>query len=295
MATIKEIRDRISSITDIMKITNAMYLISSSNLKKAKRNLENTEPYFEKLQTTIHHILRHTPEIEGYKYFDQRTDKQGDNRSYGYIVVTADKGLAGAYNHNVLKMAEDEMNKHKNTSLFVVGQIGRMYFQRRKVNIDGEFLYTAQNPTLYRARSMAETVIDLYERGFLDEVYIIYTKMIGGAKSEPQMIKILPVERDDFNNPKKKPSNNIATFRPSPERVLNHLVPNYLKGLIYGVLIEAFSAEQNARMSAMSAATDAAKEAIGSLSLEYNRARQAAITQEITEIVGGANAQKSQD
>ena len=114
-------------------------------------------------------------------------------------------------------------------------------------------------------------------------------------KMEPEVLKLFPMEREDFKNPLKKQSHNIATFRPSPEQVLDHLIPNYIKGLLYGVLIEAFSCEQNARMTAMSSATDAAKESITELSLQYNRARQAAITQEITEIVGGANAQKNSD
>lgn len=292
MAGMKEIRDRINSVEEIMKITNAMYLISSSNLRKAKKNLENTVPYFDKLQSTLHNILLHTPDLEGYKYFDNRTAKR--HKMYGYIVVTADKGLAGAYNHNVLKLAETEMSKHKNTCLFVVGQIGRHYFSRKNVTIDGEFLYTAQNPTLYRARSMAETIIDLFERDYLDEVYVIYTKMITPMKMEPEMLKLFPLEREDLLNTLNKQKYGTATFRPTPEKVLDHLVPNYVKGLLYGVLIEAFSSEQNARMTAMSSATEAAKDSIKELSLQYNRARQAAITQEITEIVGGANAQKSE-
>lgn len=293
MAGMREIRERIASVSEIMKITNAMYLISSSNLKKAKKRLENTEPYFEKLQSTIHHILLHTPEFE-HKYFDQREEKKPEYKMIGYIVVTADKGLAGAYNHNVLKLAEQEMAKHKNTCLFVVGQIGRHYFSRKNVTIDAEFLYTAQNPTLYRARAIAETVTDLFERKYLDEVYVIYTKMINSMDMEPEMLKLFPLEREDFEHPLQKQDHDIVTFRPSPEKVMDHLVPNYMKGLIFGVLVEAFSSEQNARMTAMSGATTSASEMIKELSLQYNRARQAAITQEITEIVSGANAQKDE-
>ena len=273
MAGMREIRERIASVSEIMKITNAMYLISSSNLKKAKKRLENTEPYFEKLQSTIHHILLHTPEFE-HKYFDQREEKKPEDKMIGYIVVTADKGLAGAYNHNVLKLAEQEMAKHKNTCLFVVGQIGRHYFSRKNVTIDAEFLYTAQNPTLYRARAI--------------------TKMINSMDMEPELLKLFPLEREDFEHPLQKQDHDIVTFRPSPEKVMDHLVPNYMKGLIFGVLVEAFSSEQNARMTAMSGATTSASEMIKELSLQYNRARQAAITQEITEIVSGANAQKDE-
>ena len=289
MPGMKEIRDRITSVNEIMKITNAMYLISSSHLRKAKQNLENTVPYFEKLQSTIKDILLHTPDME-HKFFDKRPEKKDDERMIGYIVVTADKGLAGSYNHNVLKLAENELRNHKNTSLFLVGQIGRHYFSKKNFFIDGEFLYTAQNPTIYRARSMAESVTDLFERKILDEVYVIYTKMLTSMTMEPEILKLFPLERKNFEetNPTKK--HNAANFSPNPETVMDHLVPNYIKGLLYGVLIEAFSSEQNSRMMAMSAATDAAKKSIKSLSLEYNRARQAAVTQEITEIVGGANA-----
>ena len=290
MASMKEIRERISSVQQIMKITNAMYLISSSNLKRAKKNLENTVPYFEKLQSTIYQILIHSPELN-CKYFDKREDIKPEDKTIGYIVITADKGLAGAYNHNVLKMVEVELAKHKNTCLFLVGQMGRHYFKRKNVTVDGEFLYTAQDPTLYKARSIAEAVTKLYVEKHLDEVYIVYTKMISPMKMEPQMIKIFPLEVDDFYNSKKQ-SHNIAEFKPSPEEVMNYLVPNYVKGLIYGVLVESFSCEQNSRMTAMNGATESAKEIIQTLSLEYNRARQSSITQEITEIVGGANSQK---
>lgn len=292
MTNVREIKDRMGSINDIMKITNAMYLISSSKLKKAKKSLEATVPYFDQLQSTIHHILKHTPEFE-HVYFDSRSNKPEDKKTYGYIVVTGDKGLCGSYNHNVLKLAEQEMSKHKNTSLFIIGQVGRQYFSRRKVMIDGEFLYTAQNPTLYRARSIAESLTDLYLNEALDEIYVIFTKMITAAKMEPEVIRLLPMERERFKTAAGRTPHHDAVFSPSPEKVMDHLVPNYLKGLLYGVLIEAFSSEQNARMTAMDSATSSAKDMIKELNLLYNRARQAAITQEITEIVSGAKSQQN--
>ncbi len=291
MANMREIRERISSIDDIMKITNAMYLISSSKMKKAKKNLAATVPYFEHLQSTIHHILKHS-EVFDHVYFDDRVKKPESEKTYGYIVVTGDKGLCGAYNHNVLKLAEAELQKHENNCLFVVGQIGRQYFTRRKVMVDGEFLYTAQDPTLYRARSIAETIIDLFLKERLDEVYIIYTKMITSVKMEPEVLKVLPMEHEDFSEAKGRTPKDILTFSPSPEKVMDHLVPNYIKGLVYGSLIEAFSSEQSARMTAMDAATTSAKDMIKDFNLLYNRARQAAITQEITEVVSGAKSQK---
>lgn len=278
------------SIEEIMKITNAMYLISSSKMKKARRNLEATQPYFEKLQTTIHHILDHLPDFR-HPYFDPHKDVPAQERKRGYIVITSDKGMAGAYNHNVLKLAEETMEQGENNSLFVVGQLGRMYFTRKKYMIDGEFLYTAQNPTLHRARSIAETVTGLFEKRLLDEVYVVYTDMAHSAKLEPKVLKLLPLERGSFHQGDGKFHQDLV-FSPSVEQVMDHLVPNYLKGLLYGAMVEAFCSEQSARMTAMKSATDSAGDMIRELSLTYNRARQAAITQEITEIVSGANSMK---
>ena len=291
MASAREIQSRMQSIKDTMKITSAMYMISSSKMQKAKKSLADTEPFFFAQQNAVARFMKSVPDTNNI-FFGR--DIPDDRKKRGYLVITADKGLAGAYNHNVLKLAEQEMAKHKNTCLFVVGQIGRHYFSRKNVTIDAEFLYTAQNPTLYRARAIAETVTDLFERKYLDEVYVIYTKMINSMDMEPEMLKLFPLEREDFEHPLQKQDHDIVTFRPSPEKVMDHLVPNYMKGLIFGVLVEAFSSEQNARMTAMSGATTSASEMIKELSLQYNRARQAAITQEITEIVSGANAQKDE-
>ena len=291
MTNMREIRSRMKSIQDIMKITNAMYLISSSKLKKARKSLTATEPYFETLQTTIQDILMRIPDIE-HSAFDMRTDVKEEDKKRGYIVITADKGLAGAYNHNIIKLAEKEMNKGKNNFLFAVGQVGRRYFAKKNVTVDVEFLYTAQNPTLHRARIIAATIIELYERKELDEVYIIYTKMITPMKAEAEMLQVLPLQKSRFDKVTGKRFNETAVFNPSPEKVMDKVVPNYIKGLIYGTLVEAFSSEQNARMMAMEAATTSAKEMISDLSLMYNRARQAAITQEITEIASGAKCAK---
>ena len=236
MAGMREIRERIASVSEIMKITNAMYLISSSNLKKAKKRLENTEPYFEKLQSTIHHILLHTPEFE-HKYFDQREEKKPEDKMIGYIVVTADKGLAGAYNHNVLKLASEQLEKGGQNKLFVVGELGRQYFMKKDVNIDGEFSYTVQNPTLYRARHIGLQLIDEYVREELDEVYIIYTKMINAFKMEADMFQLLPLQREEYTHKNLKGYSDRMTFHPSVESVLNSLIPNVVCGFVYGALV----------------------------------------------------------
>lgn len=289
MTNMREIRSRMKGIREIMKITNAMYLISSSKLKKSRKSLNATLPYFEKIQSTIDDILIRTPHMHQV-YFERREEIPADNRKIGYIVITADKGLAGSYNHNVIKRAEEEMAKNKNNLLFVVGQVGRQYFTRKNVQIDLEFLYTAQNPTLYRARNISETILELFEKGHLDDVYIIYTKMITSMKSEVECVRILPFERKKLE--RRLAGYQHAKFEPSPEEVMNHLIPNYIKGLIFGMLVESFSSEQQARMMAMEAATNSAKDMIKDLDLLYNRARQSAITQEITEIVSGAKSLK---
>lgn len=291
MANMTEIRSRMKSIQETMKITNAMYLISSTKLRKAREKLDATAPYFELLQSTIKDILFHSPDIN-HTFFDQRKKIKPEDKKRGYVVMTADKGMAGAYNHNVLKLAEEKLAKGNNNTLFVIGQMGRQYFMRKKVRIDGEFLYTAQDPSMWRARNIAETLVDLYRMENLDEIYIIYTKMITPLKSEPEIIQILPLKRQSFEemNVELEKYHKIADYSPSPKVVMDHLVPNYVKGLIYGALVESFSSEQNARMMAMQGATDSARDMIKELSLLYNRARQAAITQEITEIVSGAKA-----
>ncbi len=213
---------------------------------------------------------------------------------YGYVVVTGDKGLCGAYNHNIVKLAEQEIAKHKNTCLFVIGSMGRAYFEARGMNVDTEFLYTAQDPAMYRARRIQETITDMFLKKRIDEIHVIYTKL---EKSQeiPQMLKLFPLEREHFEERRvaDEMRHSTAVFEPSPEAVMDNLVPNYVKGLIFGILTEAFCSEQNARMTAMDSATGSARDMIAELTLDYNRARQAAITQEITEIASGARSQKN--
>lgn len=299
MANIREIRERIASIQQILKITNAMYLISSSKLKKARNALDSTEPYFYKLQETIESVLEHTPHVR-QRYFDRRSTIPEEKRKKGYIVITGDKGLCGSYNHNILKYTEQKLESAAdldNCYLFVMGQVGRMYFQNRisagkKAYVDGEFLYTTQNPTLYRAAEIADIVLEKFKSGELDEVYLLYTDMVTSNLQEERTLQLLPFERRHFGKAadgtiKKLPK---ASFVPSPEKVMDYLIPNYAKGIIYGAMVEAFCCEQQSRMTAMDAATNSAKDMIRGLSLVYNRARQAAITQEITEVCGGAQS-----
>lgn len=291
MASIKEIRTHIKSVEQTLKITNAMYLISSSNLRKARKQLTDVEPYFMKIEATISDILHHSPEIS-HVFFDKRPGVQPEDRKIGYIVITGDKGLAGAYNHNILKLAEQKMSESAHTSLFVVGQVGRSYFQEHGVPIDVEFLYTAQDPNMGRARDMAELMLDLYLEERLDEVYIIFTKMVNSFQMEPTIHKLLPLDPDVFPEYDKNRDtyNRDVVYVPSVKAVMDRLVPGYVKGDIFGALVESYCSEQNSRMIAMKSSSDNARAMLQTLNLSYNRARQAAITQEITEVVGGAQA-----
>ena len=290
MASIKEIRTHIKSVEQTLKITNAMFLISSSNLQKARKQLTDVEPYFQKIGTTISDILHHSPEIN-HVFFDKRTHIPPEKRKIGYIVITGDKGLAGAYNHNILKLAEEKLRQSPNTSLFVVGQVGRSYFLEHDIPIDVEFLYTAQNPNVGRARDMAETMLELFRREQLDEVYMIFTRMVNSFQMEPTIHKLLPLDPDAFPQEEETSSyNRDVAYVPSVKAVMDRLVPGYVKGDIFGALVESYCSEQNARMTAMKSSSDNARAMLQTLSLSYNRARQAAITREITEVVGGAQA-----
>lgn len=292
MASAKEIQDRMRSIKDTLKITNAMYMISSSKLKKSKKMLADTEPYFYTLQSEMSRILRHLPDMNSI-YFKTNAEIPERKRKAGYIVITADKGLAGSYNHNILKLAEKELEKRDDYKLFVLGELGRHYFEQKGINIDKQFHFVVQDPSLSRARRIAEDLLKLYHENQLDELYIIYTTMVNAMQEEAQVAQLLPLKKTDFKIPVPIdiPLEGLA-LKPSAEEVMDHIVPNYVVGFVYGALVEAFSCEQNARMMAMEGATNSAKQMLKELDIEYNRARQAAITQEITEVIAGAKSQK---
>ena len=265
MANIREIQSRINSVKDTMKITNAMYMISSSKLTQARKKLADTEPYFYALQGEISRILRHLPELH-HSYFNKRENIPAEERKIGSIVITADKGLAGAYNHNIVKLEEEILSKPGQHKLFVVGELGRHYFAKKDVDIDTNFRYTVQKPTMHRARDISAVILDQFNNH----------------------------ERGDFGE-MKMPLNMYREeieLNPSPMDVMNSIVPSYINGMIYGCLVEAYASEHNARMMAMKSATDSAQDLIKDLSILYNRARQAAITQEITEVCAGARAQQ---
>ena len=292
MANTRELQSRMKSIKDTMKITSAMHMIASSNLQKAKKNLEETEPYFYTLQIMIAGILGHMQGGIEHQYFDERPEIKEADRKKGYIVVTADKGLAGGYNHNVIKLAQEFLDKPGHNELFVLGQLGRSYFQKKNVDVDTSFKYTVQKPTMHRARVIAEKMLDLFNRKELDEVHIIYTRMENAVEMVAETKQLLPLQSGAFCEVPAGIQLDEIPMLPTPKDVLDCIIPNYVTGIVYGALVEAYASEHNARMMAMKSATDSAKSLIHDLSIIYNRARQAAITQEITEVCSGARAQR---
>ena len=297
MANMREIRTRIDSVKDTMKITNAMYLISSSKLRKARSGRDAVSPYFESLQATISDILDRSPDLEG-TLFDASSmkEKESEDVKRCFIIITSDKGLAGSYNHNVFKIAEECMEKEAHPQLFVLGEVGRQYFAKKKMDVDMNFRFTVQKPTMHRARVISEEMIERYLKGELDEVYIIYTRMVNAVSMEAEMSQLLPLKKADFHTPAQVMVDihqEEIEMVPSAEEILNSMVPNYLHGFTYGCLVESYASEHNSRMMAMDAATSSAKDMLKDLSIQYNRVRQAAITQEITEVIGGAKAQKN--
>ncbi len=289
MANAREIQSRMKSIKDTMKITNAMYMISSSKLSKARTDLKNTEPYFFTMQDALAKILMESPDA-GNRFFDQRPDLAPEDRKKGYIVVTADKGMAGAYNQNLLKFLREHADQ--NDRFYVIGQVGYRALFRKDPRLVEDFHYGATAPTLQRARDITVDAIDDFKSGKLDEIYIVYTKIQNALTSEPVMERLLPLDRAHLTPAPKglgDPRGEVEMF-PDAWTVFEQTAPIYMHGMIFGAMTESFCAEQSARMTAMDSATKSAKDMIHDLELEYNRSRQGSITQEITEIIGGAAA-----
>ncbi|MCI8421922.1 MAG: ATP synthase F1 subunit gamma [Lawsonibacter sp.] len=294
MASTKEIKNHIKSVKDTQKITNAMYLIASTKLRKAKNELDRVRPYFEALRQEIKRIFRLAGIWVDSRYFFPLNNEGPLEGTYGCLVITADKGLAGAYNKNVLREAERLLEQHKDTKLFVVGEFGRRYCGQHGIPFERSFVYTAQNPTLERAREICALLLDQYDRGELTEIFVIYTDMANSLSAVAKTTRLLPFHRDSFATPDaEKPQEVRFEFIPSVTAVLDQEVQSYVSGFVYGALIDSFCSEQNARMTAMDAANRNAENLLAELSLQYNRVRQSAITQEITELSSGARAGQS--
>ncbi|MBP3631885.1 MAG: ATP synthase F1 subunit gamma [Oscillospiraceae bacterium] len=294
MASTSEIRRRIGSVRQTQKITHAMYLISQAKLRKAKQELDNTRPYFQALQTEIGRVFNADSTIESRYLIPADPNAKPLPGVPACLLITADKGLAGAYNQNVIRQGQQLMAEHPGTALYVVGEYGRRWFAQRGVPVEKSFLYTAQNPTLDRARHIAELLLDRFDAGEINSVWIIYTDMKNGLEATVHQAQVMPLHRERFHAATAATAGDaVYEFVPSAKAVLDNAVRSCLTGYIYSALVDSFCSEQSTRMTAMNAADQNAEELLKDLSVQFNRARQAAITQEITEVSAGERAQRS--
>ncbi len=294
MASTSEIRRRIGSVRQTQKITHAMYLISQAKLRKAKQELDNTRPYFQALQTEIGRVFNADSTIESRYLIPADPNAKPLPGVPACLLITADKGLAGAYNQNVIRQGQQLMVEHPGTALYVVGEYGRRWFAQRGVPVEKSFLYTAQNPTLDRARHIAELLLDRFDAGEINSIWIIYTDMKNGLEATVHQAQVMPLHRERFHAATAATAGDaVYEFVPSAKAVLDNAVRSCLTGYIYSALVDSFCSEQSTRMTAMNAADQNAEELLKDLSVQFNRARQAAITQEITEVSAGERAQRS--
>lgn len=292
MANAREIKDRIDGIKETQKITKAMYLISSAKMSKAKEELDKTRPYFNSLQAEIKRIFRTAGDVES-KYFYQDDSLNHPDGTFACLVITADKGLAGAYNQNVIKETNKVLEENPDTKLFVVGEYGRHYFSQKNIPIERSFLYTAQNPTMYRAREICDVLLAKFHSGAVSKILVIYTDYKNGFETECKNVRLIPFHKDQFRTHENEKVVSIPfEFAPSVSAVLNSIMRSYISGYIYSALIDSFCSEQQSRMTAMDGANRNAEKLLAELTVQYNRVRQGAITMSITEVSAGAKAQR---
>jgi F-type H+-transporting ATPase subunit gamma len=291
MANLRDIRVRMKSIAQTLKVTKAMNLISTAKLRKGRHLLMDTEPYFNRIQKTMANLLHSAGKVES-PYF---AENKGGRTCI--IAVSSDKGLAGGYNANIFRYVSEMCKTVSDPVLILIGNIGQRYFANSPYMVLENFSFASKVPTLDEASEIAEYIISQFDWGVFSEVRIVYTHMYNTLTLTPAENVILPFNEERMRRSsdsvfaeveKKKPLN--FEYIPSPEAVFNALAPQYIKGLIYGCLVEAYASEQSARMSAMDEATKNARDILDKQQLFYNHTRQAGITQEVTEIVSGSAA-----
>lgn len=284
MSSIAEVRHHIGVVQDTSKITNAMYLISSAKMKKAMRMHDQNLVYLKQVRANIRFIMENTDIEVQNPYYRRHGNKAG------YLVIAGDKGLCGSYNSEVLKLARRTMveSGQEQASLLTIGHMASDFFTRLGLTPDVSFLHIIQDPTLDNARALTHLLCDLFRSKELDEVYVVYTMMEKVGQLKPTVMRMLPILEEDFKDAEVLyPPTSGLQFHPSAPEALDAMVPHYLVGLVYSALVQSYASEHNARMTAMDAATRNANEMLGKLKLELNHARQAVITQEITEIIAG--------
>lgn len=278
----KDIKRRIKSVESTMQITKAMELVASSKLRKAKEKADKARPYYKELYDTMCVIQAENP-----KFLSPFT-KGGDEGKILLVVVAGDRGLAGGFNSNVFKMAEaraDELGGKEHVDVLTIGKKSVEFFDKRGYSIVERHPGIGENIKIHEAAYIADAIVSLYMKGVYSAAEIFYTEFVSAITQQAVTRPLLPVELRDI-----EVSKALPIYEPSVSEVFNHIVPRYITGMVFGAVVDSFASEQAARRNAMENASDNAGEMISNLSLMYNRARQASITQEITEIVSGASA-----
>jgi len=278
----KDIKRRMKSVESTMQITKAMELVASSKVRRAKERVEASRPFFDTLFETIRGVA-----ASGSEFQSIYTQARPVHRS-GFVVIAGDRGLAGGYNTNVLNFAL-EMIGDKEPVIIPVGRKTADFFAKRGIQVLQTPYPSIEEMDMDGAIDLGRMVGNLYCKGDIDELYIVYTEFVSMLSQQPACRKMLPLSFEETDGRGKPPARDTL-FEPSAAAVFDEIVPQYVGGLLFGAISESFASEQSARRMAMEAATDNAEEMIADLSLRYNRARQGSITQEITEIVGGAEA-----
>ena len=284
MASMREIKRRKSSIASTQQITKAMKLVSTVKLQRAKGKAEATRPYFDCMYDTVAKMLSKSGNID-HPYL-----KSSSSAKKAVIVITSNRGLAGGYNNNIVKLITgDETFDKENTEIFALGKKGRDTLESRGYQIALDQSEVMNGPIYTDAMELSKLLLEKFEEGEIGEIYLAYTVFKNTVTHIPTMLKLLPVEIEAKEEAKEEMSVPM-NYEPDEEEVLGMIIPKYVTSLIYGAMMEAVASENGARMQAMDSATSNAEEMIQKLSLDYNRARQGSITQELTEIIAGAQA-----
>lgn len=282
MASMRDIKRRKQSISSTQQITKAMKLVSTVKLQKAKTRAEQADPYFNHMYKTVSSILAKSANIN-HPYL-----QAGESTKKAVVVITSNRGLAGGYNSNIVKLVTESGWDKEDVNVYAVGGKGLEALERRGYNIVVDASAVMENPTYADAAALCDKVLTAFAEGEVGEIYLAYTHFKNTVSHEPQLMKLLPVEIDPAEE---EPEDHVLmNYEPNEEEALSMIIPKYVTSLFYGALVEAVASENGARMQAMDSATSNAEEMIADLTLKYNRARQSSITQELTEIIAGANA-----
>lgn len=283
MASMRDIQRRKASIQSTGQITKAMKLVSTVKLQKAKSRVETAKPYFNKMHQTVTSMLARSGNVS------HRFLKSGDNKKKAVIVITSNRGLAGGYNMNIVKLltANPEFSP-ENVVVYCIGRKGKELLEKKGYEVKADYSEVIEDVIYRDAMDIQEDVLKDFEDGVFGELYIAYTVFRNTVSHVPTMMKLLPATAEEEVSAEDKIT--LMNFEPNEEEALDIIIPKYVTSLIYGSLIEAVASENGARMAAMDSATTNAEEMIADLSLKFNRARQSSITQELTEIVAGAEA-----